>query len=314
MLIEIEKLFKQYPGVARPALAGIDLQIEPGGVVALLGPNGAGKTTLVEILEGLRAPSSGSVRVLGLDPTRDAQRLKERVGVQLQATALPPDLNVREVLRLSAAFYPRARPLLEVLRQLDLEEQQHALTRTLSGGERQRLALALALVHDPALVILDEPTTGLDPVARRALHQTIEGLKREGRSVLLTTHYLEEAEKLAERVIVLRAGAVVADGTPMELARRASGASTVWIAFQDGSAPVDEQGLSAAGLRSQGHEGVYQRFLTDDPTAAILGLAELLRARGAVLADIRMRRPTLEDFYLELVGEAGRADSERVAS
>lgn len=310
VIIEVEDLRKVYRGGARPALAGIDLRIEKGGVVGILGPNGAGKTTFVEILEGLRTPTSGRVNVLGVDPARQARALKERIGVQLQSTAIPGDLRVREVLELYAAFYARARPVGAVLQQVDLLEKAGALTRTLSGGQKQRLALGMALVHDPELVLLDEPTTGLDPVARRGLHHVVEGLKAEGRSIILTTHYLEEAEKLCGRVIVIRDGEVVADGTPMELASRASGVTTLWIALEGENAAADLAPLRAAGVTEEGREGAYRRFTTADPTAAVLALAEGLRAQNLTLADIRMRRPTLEDFYLELVGETGREETQ----
>jgi len=298
MTIAIERLRKSYG--ATHALKGVDLHIADGGVVGLLGPNGAGKTTLVEILEGLRVPTAGRVSVLGLDPVKQARELKRRIGVQLQSTAMPLDLTARELLELYAAFYPRALPAGDVLRRVGLEPKRDTLVRNLSGGQKQRLALGIALIHGPELLLLDEPTTGLDPVARRALHEVIREFHRAGHSVILTTHYIEEAEGLCDRVIVIRSGEIVADGTPFELIARAEGASTLWIAF---SGPFDPRPLEAAGAEHHGQEGAHHRFTARDPTAVIVALGELLRSQQLTLTDLRMKRPTLEDVYLELVGE-----------
>jgi ABC-2 type transport system ATP-binding protein len=296
-VVEVERLTKSYG--TQPALRGIDLSFAGGGIVGLLGPNGAGKTTLVEILEGLREPTSGRVSVLGLDPTKTPRAVKEKIGVQLQSTAIPADLTALEVVKLYGALYRKSLPPAKVLVDVGLEEKMNVRAGTLSGGQRQRLALAMAMVHDPELVLLDEPTTGLDPVARRSLHEIVRNLKKQGRSVFLTTHYIEEAELLCDRVIVVRAGEVVADGTPFELLRRASGISTLWIAV-DG--PLDPAPLVASGAQLAAREGEHYRFTTHDPTAAILALSDLLRAQELKLTDVRMRRPTLEDVYLELVG------------
>jgi len=298
-VIVIEGLEKSYE--TTQALKGVTLHIESGGIVGLLGPNGAGKTTLVEILEGLRVPTNGRVSVLGLDPRRDAGALKERLGAQLQSTAIQPDLTPTEVLRIYSTFYRRPVPVRDVLERVGLSSKAGTLTRNLSGGQRQRLALAMALIHDPELLILDEPTTGLDPGARRALHDLIRSLRAQGRSVIITTHYIEEAEQMCDRVIVLRAGEVVADGTPFELLQRAGGTSTLWIAC---SGPFDPSPLIAAGGTEQGREGEHVRFVTRDPAAAIVALGDMLRHQGLTLTDLRMKRPTLEDVYLELVGES----------
>jgi ABC-2 type transport system ATP-binding protein len=211
-VIHAEGVTKRYG--AQMALKGIELEVEAGAIVGLLGPNGAGKTTLLEILEGLRAPSGGRVRVLGLDPTVAPRRLRERIGVQLQATATIPELTVAETLRLFAAFYPRVLPLGEVLGRVALGEQAQARVGSLSGGQRQRLALGLAMQHDPELLLLDEPTTGLDPVARRALHEIVRDLRERGKTIVLVSHYVEEIEQLANRVVVMSAGTILADGTP----------------------------------------------------------------------------------------------------
>jgi ABC-2 type transport system ATP-binding protein len=298
MDITLDRLTKRYG--ARTALDGVSLTLPAGGIYGLLGPNGAGKTTLVEILEGLRTASDGRASVLGLDPAREPAVLKARLGVQLQATALPEDLTVGETLRLYRAFYPRALPAAEILARTGLAERATTRVRHLSGGLKQRLCLALAMVHDPDCYLLDEPTTGLDPEARRGIHAILRDLKARGRTILVTSHYLDEIEALADRVIVLRDGRVIADGAPLELLGRARGDSTLLIAV-DGT--LDPAPLVAAGARHQGRDGRHERFATADPTALVLALGDLLRAQRLQLTDIRMQRPTLEDVYLELIGE-----------
>jgi ABC-2 type transport system ATP-binding protein len=297
--IEIRSLRKTYGDVE--ALRGLDLAIEGGGrIVGLLGPNGAGKTTLVEILEGLRTPSSGTVSVLGLDPAVAPAALRTRLGVQLQTTAFIPELNVIETLKLYAALYPRALAPADVLARVDLADRGKALVGTLSGGQRQRLALALAMLHDPDLYILDEPTSGLDPLARRQIHEILRTLRQRGKTVVISSHYLDEIEALADRVVILSQGAIVADGTPLELLARAAGASTLWLGV---GADVDPARL-VPGAAFEGRDGALLRYRTADPTVAIVGLADSLRASGARLEDLRLKRPSLEDVYLQLVGEA----------
>jgi ABC-2 type transport system ATP-binding protein len=299
--INVQHLRKSYGAVH--ALRGIDLSIEATGqIVGLLGPNGAGKTTLVEILEGLRAPSAGTVSVLGLDPAKASTALRVRLGVQLQATAFMPELSVIETLRLYGALYPKSRPPGDVLRRVDLEDKTRALVRTLSGGQKQRLALAMAMLHDPDLYILDEPTSGLDPLARRQIHDILKGLKRDGKTVLISSHYLDEIEALADRVVILSAGAIVADGTPLELLGRAAGESTIWLAV---TGQVDATRLLPQSTYD-GVDGGLFRYRTADPTAAIVGLAESLRGSGARLDDLRLKRPSLEDVYMQLVGTAAQ--------
>ncbi len=302
-VISVVGLRKSYGPVE--ALRGVDLAVRRGGIVGILGPNGAGKTTLVETIEGLRTPTSGRVSVLGLDPVKAPRAVKERLGVQLQTTVFQSELTALEIVRLYAALYSRARAPRDVLERVGLGDKARARVGTLSGGQKQRLALALALVHDPEIVLLDEPTTGLDPAARRALHGLVKGLASAGRTVLLTTHYIEEAEALCDRVVVIRAGEIVADGTPYELLRRASGTSTLWIAA-DG--PFDPAPLLSAGCLLAAAEKDHLRLTTQDPSAAVLALGDLLRAQGVTLTDLRLRRPTLEDVYLELVGPDGREE------
>jgi ABC-2 type transport system ATP-binding protein len=295
--IEVTGLRKSYESVH--ALRGIDLSIAATGqIVGLLGPNGAGKTTFVEILEGLRTASSGSVSVLGLDPAKASVALRARIGVQLQSTAFMQGLTVLETLQLYGALYPRSLAPFEVLQRVDLVDKAKAMVRGLSGGQQQRLALALAMLHDPDLYILDEPTSGLDPIARRQIHDILLALKRDGKTVLLSSHYLDEIEALADRVIILAAGEIVADGTPLDLLARAAGASTLWL---DVSGAIDPARLVPQAIY-EGLDGSMLRYRTADPTAAIVGLADSLRSSGARLADLRLKRPSLEDVYLQLVG------------
>lgn len=299
MIIETQDLSKHYGDT--PALKGITLNIEAGGVVGLLGPNGAGKTTLVETFEGLRVPSSGRVSVLGLDPTRQAGLLKERIGVQLQSTSLPQDLTPFETLRLFGAFFNKSLAPAEVLERVGLTGKIKSRNHTLSGGQRQRLAIAMALVNDPELLILDEPTSGLDPVSRREIHSYITDQRATKRTVILSTHYIEEAEKLCDRVILLRAGEIVADGSPSELVSRANSAATLSIVI---GGEFDPTSLLRAGAVSQGIDGGNQRFTASDPDAAIPALGELLQSSNARIVDLQMKRPSLEDIYIELIGEA----------
>jgi ABC-2 type transport system ATP-binding protein len=297
--IEVRGLHKHYGPLH--ALRGIDLSIAATGqIVGLLGPNGAGKTTLVEILEGLRTASAGSASVLGLDPATAPGALRQRIGVQLQSTAFMNDLTAAETLRLYAAFYHRQMPVKSVLARVDLADKAGALVRSLSGGQQQRLALALAMLHEPDLYILDEPTSGLDPAARRQIHDILLGLKREGRTILVSSHYLDEIEALADRVVILAAGRIVADGSPLELLARAAGASTLWLDVTGAAEP--ERLVPHAAF--DGRDGSLWRYRTPDPTGAIVGLADTLRATGARLNDLRLKRPSLEDVYLQLISEA----------
>ncbi len=297
MVIRVAGLRKEYGSTV--ALRGVDLDIEDGGVVGILGPNGAGKTTLMEILEGLRQPTSGSVSVLGLDPKTHSRKLKERLGIQLQTTSLPTELTVRELLQLFASFYESAQTAEAILEKVDLESQSGQKADTLSGGQKQRLVVGIALIHDPELVMLDEPTTGLDPKARRDLHQVVRDLRDQGRTTLMTTHYIEEAELLCDRVIILRQGEIVADGSPFDLVGQSSESSTIWI-HVDGA--MDPAPMLAAGAESLGEQGVHHKFSTADPTATILALGDMLRSQRLQLIDLRLKRPTLEDVYLELMG------------
>jgi ABC-2 type transport system ATP-binding protein len=276
--VEVTGLRKAYDGFE--AVRGIDFEIGVGEVFGLLGPNGAGKTTTVEILEGYRRRSAGEVRVLGEDPDRGDRAWRSRIGVVPQSGELFPNLTVREHLELFAGYYEHHRPPQEVLELVGLVEKADSRTRTLSGGQQRRLDLGVALVGDPELVFLDEPTTGFDPGARRAAWETIRGLRSLGKTILLTTHYIEEAQRLADRVAVLRRGEIVASGTPADLIGRAPS--------------------SVIRYRRNGEEVVVQ---TEDPTTTLHELtAEALRA-GRSLEALEVHRPTLEDVYLSLTEE-----------
>ena len=302
MVIDVRGLTKSYGAVH--AVRGIDLSIAATGqIIGLLGPNGAGKTTFVEILEGLRTATAGTVSVLGLDPARASGALRARIGVQLQTTAFMQDLTVTETLKLYGSLYPGGSSVSRIvaaLERVDLVDKAKAMVRGLSGGQRQRLALAMAMLHDPDLYILDEPTSGLDPVARRQIHDILLSLKQDGRTGLISAQYLDEIEALADRVIILAAGQIVADGTPLDLLARAAGASTLWLEI---SGTIDPSRLVPQAT-FEGRDGSLFRYRTVDPTAAIVGLADSLRTSGARLDDLRLKRPSLEDVYLQLVGVA----------
>jgi ABC-2 type transport system ATP-binding protein len=264
------------------ALHGVSFEVAEGEVFGLLGPNGAGKTTTVEILEGYRQRDAGEVSVLGYDPGRAPRELRERIGVVLQHSELTPLLTVREVHRMFAGYYGQPSDVDDVIELVGLAEKRDARVKTLSGGQKRRLDLGVALVGDPDLVFLDEPTTGFDPAARRSAWDLIRSLRSLGKTILLTTHYLDEAQQLADRVAVIRAGEIVSLGTPAELI---GGAATTEIRF-----------------RRNGREVV---LTTDDPTRALHELTGEALEQGQPLEHLEVRRPTLEDVYLELVEEDG---------
>ncbi len=301
-VIRVRGLTKRYGEIQ--AVAGIDFDVAPGQIFGLLGPNGAGKTTTVEILEGLRIPDGGEVSVLGVDVTTGADALKPRIGVSLQTAALYPKLTVTEVLDLFRSFYPRARPTAELIDALELGERRDAQTRVLSGGQRQRLAVALALVNDPELVFLDEPTTGLDPAARRSLWDLVRGLKADGRTVLLTTHYMEEAEVLCDRLAIMDHGRILEMGTVDELISKRFHERAVRFDRLDGLPPSDLEGLAA--VVSVKEDGDAVLVYTHDVGATIGALLALTEARGLEPHNLAIRRPTLEDVFLDLTGRALR--------
>jgi ABC-2 type transport system ATP-binding protein len=266
---------------ALEAVRGISFEVARGEVFGLLGPNGAGKTTTVEILEGYRRRDGGEVEVLGVDPAAARGDWREQIGVVLQSSAMYETLTVAEMLRVFAGYYDQPRPLDEVVALVGLEEQRDTRVRRLSGGQRRRLDLGLALVGDPELIFLDEPTTGFDPAARRRAWETIRGLRSLGKTILLTTHYLDEAEQLADRVAVLRQGEIVASGPPAEL-----------------TGAVRQTEIR---YRDNGREVVLH---TDEPTRLLHELTEQALGQGRELEGLVVRRPTLEEVYLSLTEEA----------
>ncbi len=301
-VIRVRGLTKRYGSV--DAVAGIDFEVLPGEIFGLLGPNGAGKTTTVEILEGLRTPDGGTVEVLGIDVSRDADALKPRIGVSLQTAALYPKLTVTEVIDLFRSFYPTPSPTAELIDALELGERRDAQTKVLSGGQRQRLGVALALVNDPELVFLDEPTTGLDPAARRSLWDLVRRLKANGRSVLLTTHYMEEAEVLCDRLAIMDHGKILELGTVDELISKRFHERAVRFDRLEGLPGSDLEGLPA--VVSVKEDGDDTLLYTGDVGATIGALLTLADARGLEPQNLAIRRPTLEDVFLDLTGRALR--------
>lgn len=298
--IQVAGLKKNYGTVE--AVRGIDFHVEQGEVFGLLGPNGAGKTTTVEILEGLRPRTAGDVRVLGFDPAADSRALKERIGVCLQATNLPDRIRIHEAMRLFAAYYPRTVDADDLLRRLQLFEKRNAYYHTLSGGQKQRLALAMAMINDPQLIFLDEPTTGLDPQVRLEIHKLILELRDKQRSIVLTTHYIEEAERLCDRVAIVDQGRVVAIGAPRDLVASTFGASLLEIrlsaALPEGVEPPPSEGAKVTVSADR----TLLSVTAEKPAKSIVDYVKWIDQRGLELADIQLKRPTLEDVFLELTG------------
>ncbi len=298
--IEVTGLRKVYGEMA--AVDGLDLVVETGEVVALLGPNGAGKTTSVEILEGYRTRDAGSVSVLGFDPQDGGRDFRDRIGVVLQEAGFEDTFTPRELIRLHAGYYTSPRPVDEVIALTGLGEKADSRVGTLSGGQRRRLDLALGIVGSPEMLFLDEPTTGFDPSARRRAWDLVESLRELGATILLTTHYLDEAEHLADRVVVIDHGRLLAQGTPEELAATAGAATVISFRLPEDVGP-GELPVKSAEARVAGNV-VELRTVT--PTADVARLAEWAVGRGVELEGLSLGRPSLEDVYLDLVGEAGR--------
>jgi ABC-2 type transport system ATP-binding protein len=300
--VRVVDVHKRYGAVQ--AVDGVSFEVARGEVFGLLGPNGAGKTTTVEMLEGLRAPDSGQLEVLGIDVARNPDDLKQRVGVTLQTAELYPKLTIVEVLDLFRSFYKRSLPTEQLIGFLDLGERRNAQTRQLSGGQRQRLAVALALVNDPDVIFLDEPTTGLDPAARRSLWDLVQELQGQGKTILLTTHYMEEAEVLCDRLAIMDHGRILALGTVKHLvADRFKDRS---VRFDRIDALTDDRLTGLAGVDSIKHDEGETVLYTQDVSGTIGGLFALTEALGVEPGNLGIRRPTLEDLFLDLTGRALR--------
>jgi len=285
------------------AVKGIDIEVRTGEVFGLLGPNGAGKTTTVEILEGLRPRSGGEVTVLGFDPDRQKQALKDRIGVCLQATNLPDKMKVHEALDLFGAFYSKRVDGDALLRRLQLWEKRDAGYATLSGGQKQRLALALALINDPQMLFLDEPTTGLDPQVRLEIRDLIEELRSEKRTILMTTHYIEEAERLCDRVAIIDDGVIVAIGSPRELQQKSATQSSIEISL-GAPLPPGEMPVWPDTIRTLVSDDRRQLFVhSSRPPKTLVELVKWIDTQGLELADVHLNRPTLEDVFIELTGK-----------
>ena len=324
LAIEVAGLHKRYGQIE--AVAGVDLSVVTGEVVAFLGPNGAGKTTTVEILEGLRTRTSGNVHVLGVDPAEATADWRERIGVVLQGAKHEGDFTAAEIVTMWSAYYRSPRPTAEVLELVGLAEAAGTRTRRLSGGQQQRLAVALALVGDPELVFLDEPTTGFDPAARREAWQTIDGLRSLGVTVLLTTHYMDEADHLADRIVVISRGRIVADGTAPELAAQVAMPSHVsWdaaelspVALPDrlrdllrgDDASVRARAAAGTAIAERQIEREVERFalVTRDVGEVVRELLSAAEAAGTPLDSLAVQPPTLEDTYLALTGDTSSGE------
>jgi len=295
----LEKRFRQVH-----AVRGLTLQVARGEVFGLLGPNGAGKTTSLEMLEGLVAPDAGEIRILGLDWKHDGREIRGRIGVQFQSTQLDDKVKVREALQLFGSYYPKARAPAELLALLQLEDKAEAYQSRLSGGQRQRLALGLALVNDPELVFLDEPTTGLDPQARQGLWELVRQLRREGRTVLLTTHYMDEAEALCDRIGIMDQGRILQLGTPRELIDSLGQRSRAEIEFE-GSAPDARAFAARLGMAVESRSQLWSVPLSD-ARRDLQQVLTCIEALNVPMLQLHVRRASLEDVFLHRTGRSLR--------
>ena len=294
-VIDVQNLVKTYDDVV--AVDGIDIQVDAGEVFALLGPNGAGKSTTVEILEGHRTMTSGSVSVLGFDPTARDREYRERIGIVLQETAIEEQLTVKEAIDIYGSMYPKRRPTGELIEVVGLEDKTDSRIRALSGGQRRRLELALGIVGDPDLIFLDEPTTGFDPSARRQAWGIVENLTSLGKTVLLTTHYMDEAQHLANRVAVIAKGKIVAEGPPESIGDRQL--ARTLISFVASGVSIDRLAVSDTSVEPNGRVTIR----SDSPTNDLHRLTGIAIEGGFELKDLSVTRPSLEDVYLALTGD-----------
>ena len=298
-VIEVRGLGKSYGGTQ--AVRDVSFEVAEGEVFALLGPNGAGKTTATEILEGYRSRSAGEVSVLGHDPATGGRAFRSRIGIVLQSCGIVEELTVAETVAMYGSYYPRPRPTAQLIELVELEEKTSARIRTLSGGQRRRLDLALALVGDPDLIFLDEPTTGFDPAARRSAWRTIHNLCALGKTVFLTTHFMDEAQELANRVAVIAAGEIVATGTPADLGGRGSAPAAITFTLPMGTPVADLPAIADAEIAIAGNDVT---FVTNAPVASAYRLTGWALDHGIELEHFAVTQPSLEDVYLRLTGDA----------
>jgi ABC-2 type transport system ATP-binding protein len=298
-VIEVDGLFKSYGPIK--AVDGISFAVKQGEVFGMLGPNGAGKTTTVEIVEGLRSPDSGIVTVLGIDALKDVRAVKERIGVQLQTPALFPTLNVVEIVRFFRSLYKKTLPTFDIIEMVALGESRKVLVKNLSGGQQQRLSVALAFVNDPDIVFLDEPTTGLDPQARRTMWEVIENFRRKGKTIFITTHYMEEAERLCDRVAIMDHGQIIALDSPEHMIEEHFKESAIQFKMQNH--PGQERLASLAGVSSVAIEEDDIMLYSNNIPSTISALLDLSSTTSAELSDLFVRQATLEDVFLKLTGK-----------
>jgi ABC-2 type transport system ATP-binding protein len=300
--IVVRGLRKEFPKVL--AVAGVDLDVAAGEVFGLLGPNGAGKTTTLEMIEGLTAADAGEIAICGLNWRQDAQQIRARIGVQLQATSLYNKITPREALDLFGSYYPKRRGTEELLELVQLKDKADAYHVTLSSGQAQRLALALALVNDPEVVFLDEPTAGLDPQGRRSLWEIVRAMKAEGRTTMLTTHYMDEAEALCDRLAILDHGKILRSGTPAELIASLGIPSVVELTF-DGAAPDPSAFAARLGSPVESRGDVWE-IPTPDPKTLLPRVFTTIETEHLEYSQVHVRRATLEDVFLHLTGRSLR--------
>ncbi len=298
VVIEVNQLVKYYPGVQ--AVDGISFAVRQGEIFGMLGPNGAGKTTTIECIEGLRPLDTGNIRVLGLDPRQDRRQLREQIGIQFQAAALPDRLKVWEALDLFASFYKKSVDWRALLAKMELEEKRTALVAKLSGGQKQRVFIALALVNDPQIVFLDELTTGLDPQSRRAMWELVREIQSQGKTVFLTTHFMEEAERLCDRVAILDHGKVVALDSPQALIESLGDESRVVF---EAAAPINEEPVSCLPGVTRVERIGEQVVVYGKKDGLLSRVINALEAAGVPFTNIRAEQPTLEDVFLKLTGK-----------
>ena len=302
LAISVKGLRKDYGGT--PVLRGIDLDVRTGEVFGFLGPNGAGKTTTIEILEGYRSRTAGEVSVLGVDPAHPTRQWRERVGLVLQECQLDPLLTVNEILTLYSSFYTKPRPIAEVVALVGLAGREDSRLGTLSGGQRRRADVAIALIGDPDLIFLDEPTTGFDPTARREAWKTISGLKDLGKTILLTTHYMDEAQHLSDRVAIIRGGEIIAEGGPQDIGRDQAAKTRISFRLPVG---VDPQTISAQSGAEVTVSGSMASLVVENAQQTLLALTTWADRENVELAAIEVNQPTLEDVFIELTSpEEGR--------